>query len=492
MFKNFRALFFENTGIRQTIIKNTFWLAAAEAITGILKIALIVYIIRILGANEYGKFAFAFSFVSIMVILSDLGLIDTTTRELSRSREKEKDFSSILTLDIILSAASLFLMTIGSFFITADPIIRKTIWVLSVFVLISSFFQIFYSFLRSRQKMEYEAGIKIAQLLIIFLFVIFSVSYFKSAVGLGYGYLLANLIALVLLLIFFHFKFQPIELAWNNKIFKLLKISWPLSLGFVTIWIFINITSIFLGYFNLITENGWYGAASKIVLATVIPATLIINSFYPVLSRFYTTSKDGLQKAWDYLMRAMMALAFPILAGGILLAPKIITLLCGPGFEPSVLALQFLIFIAALNFIYYPFAIMLVVSDRQKSNFFLIVLGIAVCAVLNAILIPGFSLFGALLATLIASVLIFVLTVVVSLRTVPVPFLNKEIAMDGAVAAISSIAMYFLISQPLIYNLNIIFILAIGISAYFLILFIFYGNLGKIFFPASAVKNIKI
>ena len=54
----------ENIGIKQTILKNTFWLVSAEAVTGLLRLVLLIYAARILGATEYGKFTFAFSFVS--------------------------------------------------------------------------------------------------------------------------------------------------------------------------------------------------------------------------------------------------------------------------------------------------------------------------------------------------------------------------------------------------------------------------------------------
>src|SRR3990167_7959860 len=122
---NIRELFLENIGIRQTIFKNTFWLTAAEVVIGFLRLGLLIYVARILGATEYGKFTFAFSFVSIIVIFSDLGVIDIVTREFSRDKEKEKEFPAILALDMILSLGSLLLMIFGSFFITSDQYIQR-------------------------------------------------------------------------------------------------------------------------------------------------------------------------------------------------------------------------------------------------------------------------------------------------------------------------------------------------------------------------------
>ncbi len=62
-----RRFFLENLGVKQTIFKNTFWLAVAEGVTKFLKLILIIYVARVLGATEYGKFTFAL-FLSLCLV----------------------------------------------------------------------------------------------------------------------------------------------------------------------------------------------------------------------------------------------------------------------------------------------------------------------------------------------------------------------------------------------------------------------------------------
>jgi len=152
-----------NLGTKQTIVKNTLWLAIAEGITRFLKLFLIIYVARILGATEYGKFTFALAFVSLFAIFSDLGISTITTREIARDQEKEKEFPSLLSLKLVLSIGTLLLICIGSFFITVDPVIRGIIWILGIYIIVSSFASIIYAFFHARQKMEYEAWAKILQ-----------------------------------------------------------------------------------------------------------------------------------------------------------------------------------------------------------------------------------------------------------------------------------------------------------------------------------------
>lgn len=474
MLQKIKGLFLENIGIRQTIFKNTFWLVLAEGITGILGLAVIIYAARILGATEYGKFTFAFSFVSFLVVFADLGIFSIATREFSRDREKEKEFPAILSLGILLDGFALILIVAGSFFITPDAVIQKIIWILSVFILISSFLQLFFSFLRSRQKMEYEAVARITQGLIMAASAFFVIFYIPLAVNLGFGYLFSNIISLVLFLLFFHFYFQPLKLKWDKNVFKLLKVSWPLTFGFMASWIYITITSIMLGYFNLLTENGWYNAASKIAYAAIIPATLIVNSFYPVLSDFFVNSREKLQKNWDHLMRAMIFLAFPIMVGGITLAPRIINSLYGSGFSPSVFTFKFLVIVIGIGFINYPYSTILIVSDQQKKNFISMAIGAVVNIILNFILIPFYGLLGAVISTLIAALTALFLTIIISKYFTPIFLFDKNLLKSGFAACFSGISMFFIVRQPIIYNLNIFLSCAIGGLFYFFIFYLLY------------------
>lgn len=471
---NIKKLFFENIGIRQTILKNTFWLTVAEIIIGFLRLGLLIYVARILGATEYGKFTFAFSFVSVIVIFSDLGVIDIITREFSRNKETEKEFPKILTLDIILSFGALLMMIVGSFFITSDLYIQKLIWMLACFIVSTSFFGIFLAFLRGRQKMEYEAGIKIIHAVILVLVSFLGIFYFPSAIGLAYGYLAGNLFSVIMLLLFFHIHFQHLRLRFDKSIFGVLKISWPLSLGYVPIWIYITVSSIMLGYFGLLTENGWYNAASKIALMAMIPADLIIRSFYPVLSKFFVNAKQELQRSWDYLMSLMVFLVMPVVVGGITLAPKVIDFFYGPGFAPSILAFQLMMVVVGLTFINYPFSVILIISDHQKKNFFLILAGILINMILSVLLIYLYGFYGAIYSVILSSLITLFLTMMISKNFIEISLFNTKLLKYSIVAGVFSYAMFWVINLPFIYNLNIFYSTITGALTYLILCFLFH------------------
>lgn len=461
-----KRYFFKNIGVKQTILKNTFWLILAEVATGLLRLVLLIYVARVLGVTEYGRFSFAFSFVSILVIFADLGIINAFTREFSRDKENERKFSALISLEIIISTVVLFLMIAGSFFITNDLVTRRAIWILSIFILITNFLGVFFAFLRSRQIMEYEALAKTFQTVLMFVFSFSILLFFNSIIGLSFGFLLSNLLTIVVFLLFFHFRFHQIKLIYDKSIFKLLRISWPLSLGFMVSWFYMSISSVLLGYFNLITENGWYGASSKVALTIIMPATFIILSFYPALSSLYATSREKLQGVWNFLMQIMIFLATPVLFGGIILAPEIINFLYGAEFLPSIYILQFLIFAVFFNFVNYPYSLILVASDQQKKNFAVMLFGILTNIILNVVLISKYGLYGANLSTFISSFLTLILTIIVAKYFSSISVFSVDLLKKTMVAISSGLLMSVIIYYLSSISNNVIFLIFVGFLVY--------------------------
>ncbi|OGZ69208.1 MAG: hypothetical protein A3D35_03320 [Candidatus Staskawiczbacteria bacterium RIFCSPHIGHO2_02_FULL_34_9] len=474
MLSKIKEFLFKNTGIKQTVFKNTFWLTLAESIARLSGLILLIYITRILGVNEYGKFTFALSFALIMSIFSDLGIAEISTREFSRDKENEKRLNSIFTLEVLLFISVIVITFISSFFITSDFYIRKIIWILIVYVLIGNIFGIFFSFLRARQKMEYEAIVKICQaslnIVLIFLILLYS----PIATSISYGYLFSSFIVLLSFLLFFSLRFKPVALQFDKNIFNILKISWPLSLGFMPSWIYISLNSIILGYLGLITENGWYSAASRIAIIALIVANLVTRSFYPILSNLFFISKEKTQKAWNYLLESMIFLILPVMIGGLTLAPKIIYSFYGSGFEPSISALKILMLVVAISFINYPYTIIMIVADHQRQNFVFIVIGAIVNIVLDFIFIKMYGFYGILMSTIIASALVLFMTIFYLIRMKLISFFNKRLLGTFLVSMLAGFIMYLTISHRLVYNLNVIFTCLVGALVYFVLFFLLY------------------
>ncbi|MSU54268.1 MAG: flippase [Candidatus Staskawiczbacteria bacterium] len=465
---NIKSLFLENIGTRQTIFKNTFWLIIAEVFSRFLEIILVIYIVRVLGAAEFGKFAFAMAVASMFVSFSGLGLSEIVTREIAYNQDAEKEYPAVLSFKIILGIGIFFLAIAASFFITQDPLIRLIIMALTVFYFFNDIFSIIYAFLRAHQKMEYEAGFKTARSLILIMVVSLVIFKAPSIQNISYGYTVANFLALIAVLVFFHTRFYPLKLSFDGPIWrKFFQLSWPLGLAAIFGAIFINIDSVIMGYLGQTMQNGWYGAARKAVGIIIIPATLVFMSFYPMASKLFKESGKALQKMWDYYMALMIILAFPIIAGGFVMAPKLMSLLYGPGFEPSIPLFQMLIFIAGINFIYYPYALILIVSGQQKKYLFGHAMGAVVNVVLNIILIPRYGPHGAAISAVVTYIILLLSVVTLSRYTTPISIFSRQLCILLSITMLSSLIMFAIVNQLLIYNANIFYLVSIGTLTYF-------------------------
>lgn len=482
-FADVKSLLLDNKTIRQTIFKNTFWLAIAEAVSRLLRLILIIYVARILGATEYGKFTFALAFVSLFLIFYEFGLPLIVTREFSGEKEREKEFYSVLSLKIVLSLGTLILILIGSFFVTSDHVIREIILILALFSLISGFLTIIYAFFQARQRMEYQAWATILQASVVTPVGIFVLLIFPSVTNLSYSYLFSSLVALIFVLCFFHFKVLPLRIFWHKTVWqRFFKMSWPVAFIGLFGVIYTHIDSVMMGYLGYLTETGWYNAAYSIIHVILLPAGFISTSFYPILSKFFKESEGKFQDILQGQMKVMILLAFPLVAGGIALAPKIIIFIYGLKFSPSILAFQILIIIAGFVFLSSPFHYLFIAVNQQKKIFYINAVGAAINIVLNLLLIPRFTLYGAAVATLITYFIMFVLVIFAAKYFALVSLFNSQLTKFLIFAVLATGLMCFLIKQPLVYNLNIILTLIIGTLAYFITFFIFQKIARKIAF----------
>ena len=483
MGRNILTMLLHKQSARQTIFKNTVWLSVGTRLNKLLSLALVIYAARILGAEGYGQFTFALAFASLLMIFSDLGLAAIITREFTHEEYKKEELYSLISFKLTLLFGTLLLIVLSSFIVVREPSVRMVVWALASFFLINSFLGVFHSFFHALQKMEYEAWFEILQTVCIVVFGLFVLFRFPSPQALSYAYLLAALIALFGVLTFFQLRVFPLRIRWDILVWKrFLKMSWPLALISLFGVVYGYIDSVMLGSLNMMAETGWYNAAYKIVMASLVPMGFIGASFYPALSKFSRESKEKLQKAWDYEVEIMIALALPLVVGGILLASKIIYAFYPLEFTPSILAFQILIVTAGLTFLYRPLYDAMIVLNQQQKTFWITMAGAAVNVGLNLLLIPKYSLYGAAVATvgthfLTLFCILFFIKKFTSLR-----FATGRICFTVSAAAAASAIMVVLLQNPLLSLLPIFLLVPIAAGGYFSAFFLLRKYVGLRYF----------
>ena len=110
---------------------------------------------------------------------------------------------------------------------------------------------------------------------------------------------------------------------------------------------------------------GWYNAAYKLVLALAVISDAYYNSVFPVMSKFFVSSKESLKQTYEKSVKYMAILAVPIAVGTTLLADKIILLIFGAEYSHSIIALQILVWFMVFVFTSIGFANLLNSLNKQ-------------------------------------------------------------------------------------------------------------------------------
>jgi len=146
----------------QRIAKNTAALFAAQFVVSILGLILSLFIARSLGDVIFGKFSFALAFVAIFTVFSDFGYNTLLIREVAKDKSQaSKYLNNVLCIRALLSLVifALIVITINVIGFPADT--KNVIYLLGIYILITSFSAVFKVTFRAFEKMEYEAGITI-------------------------------------------------------------------------------------------------------------------------------------------------------------------------------------------------------------------------------------------------------------------------------------------------------------------------------------------
>jgi O-antigen/teichoic acid export membrane protein len=439
---------FRNGSHKQTILKNTLWLSIAEGIVAVANVFLVVYVIRVLGATEYGKFAYALSFVFLFSTLFDFGLSTAVIREFAGRPDEEKHFSAILTLKVLLGMGVVVLIAIATHFITADRLVRQVILVLCAYGFAQEGTNLFYALFRARQQMEIEAVFRVLQTLLLCLFVVVVLLYAPTVLNLSFAYAasaaLALLAVLVLILRTHSALLRP---AFDRSVWKkFLLIGFYLALAKGAGDITTYTDSVVLGSYGMVEQTGLYNAMIKITKLVHLPVGFLTAALFPTLIVLLKESNEKFTKYYRAWMKGTIFFSVLVLFVFLVEADKIILLVFSADFLPATTALKLLIVMSVMVFIYNVYYHILLMSGQQKKIFYTTLVGALINLIANILLIPKYGINGAAIATVATHFGTLCLYVVWSRKYTVVEPIEPGFILTLGAAVISGILMWWGVS----------------------------------------------
>ncbi len=431
----------------QRVVKNSFWLIAQPLILNFISIFVVGYIARTLGQADYGKFVFAFAFVSLFNPLANFGLRAITVREIAEEKNAAGTFAGKMAVFRFFLA----LLAISAVFISINlmgyPQMTKTVvYIASLTILFRTTSTTFQDVFQAHEKMQYVAytriisGLTLTALSVIVLYIGFGL------IELTMVYVFGSLLALILATLFLLKRFTIPKLRIDLSFFKqnLYKGLPFFSPSLVTL-IGTKIGIIFLSKMTGDASVGVYGAANNLVEKLVIVPDGICTAAFPTIAALYKNSRDAAASLFHRAFLSLFLLGLPIAIGTSILARRIVTLIYGDTYTASIFVLQILVWWLFFRFLTSIQGVTLGAIHKEKKNAKIRIITASCGVVLSLLLIPRLKELGLAISMLLMTISYFFLLFVYIKRYLVTSLIKKDVFFKAvAINGIMGVLVFLL------------------------------------------------
>ncbi len=393
-------------GLEFDYIKNTGWVTASRIFGSIASYILIILLTRFLGVKGLGQYSFVFAFASFFFLFSDFGLNGLMIRDLARNKDKISTYASnIFNFKMLLLLISFIIFVITSFFVKQELFFVLLIVGLSIFS--SNVGGFFVNLLRvdvDGKNIALGLLLERSIALVLGAFVLFS---FRSLLL----FVVVLFFSQVIKGVFYYIKSRSFNYSFSFDwpfILSLLKKSYPFFLVAVFATVYVRMDTVMLSFMKGDVVAGWYNAAYKLINAINILPTLILTFGFPTFSYLYKTSKKELKIFLQKLIKFSLFIMSFIIVIVFLSAKWILHFVYGITAVQSVISFKILVVAELFAFLSDIIGTLIAAADRQLLFAKIAGIGAFINLLLNFLLIPILSLYGAAIATGITYIFMFV------------------------------------------------------------------------------------
>lgn len=387
------------------VARNTIVQFAGKMIGSVLAIFTLAVILRYLGQEGFGEYTTVITYVSIFSIIADLGLYLVITREISKEdANEEKLLSNAFTIKIISSLIILTLASLISLLFPYSNTVKMGIVIVSFSFLFILLNQVLIGLFQKHFDMSKIAIGEVAGRIVWLIGAIVITKLNLGLLWLLFSVVLSNFTNFLIVFIASR-KYVKIKFAFDKKLWKkIIKMAAPLALSVVFNLIYFKIATIFLSVIKEEKDVGIYGAPFKVLESLIAFAAIFAGLLLPLLSKFYKENKDKFLEIFRKGVNVLVIFVIPMCIGTIFFAQEIMTLAGGDEFKGSADVLKILIFAVSAIFFSHIFGNTAIACHQQKKIMW-IYMGVALLSViLNLILIPKYSYYGASIAVTISEI----------------------------------------------------------------------------------------
>ena len=379
-----------------SIKKNVAYKSVLTLSTYLINFITFPYVARVLGVERIGLVNFVDNTVNYFLLFATMGVGLLGVREIAAVKEDKKRrdqvYSSMLALNLLFTLVSLgiYLLCISTipklcqydelFYIGTAKILFTVFLVEWFFTGVENFR---YITLRS-------ILIKVLYIISVFLFVR-DTSDYRLYFILTVGVVVLN--ALINQLYIREF----VRVRWNNiQLFKYLKQNVTLGIYTLMTSMYLTFNVMYLGLVSNNTEVGYYTTAFKLYSVILGFFTAFTNVMLPRMSSLLANGeKDRFQELVNRSFSVMATCCIPLILCSMIMAPQIVYILSGPGYEGAILPMRIIMPAAFAVGVAQVLAIQ-VLMPMKKDKVLLIasIIGAVVSLLINLLVVPSVKSVG--------------------------------------------------------------------------------------------------
>jgi O-antigen/teichoic acid export membrane protein len=330
------------------VARNTALRAAAEIVGKLASLLLFAYIARELGEGTLGDFVFALALAQIIWAVAGFGLDRMLLRDVAREREPAIDrlFWNMVAFKLSAGVAGVGLAVLAVWLLGYSATVQQLVAILGlsfIVVLISSSPQTVF---QAYERMEYYFYAAVPNKILAALFGIGALVLGGGIVAVAVGNLAAALLALVLAMLILGWRFaRPSPSVRPREWPQMARASAPFGLQEVLGQIIFRMDIVLLSLFTTSAVVGAYGAAYRVLEATLFLAWSIGTSVLPMYSYLEPGDEPPLERVFEASLKFVTVIMLPVAVVMLVCAEGIVDLLYGlPEFDGAVPVMRWLAF----------------------------------------------------------------------------------------------------------------------------------------------------
>lgn len=392
----------------QKISQQTLWQILGKIASSVSTFIILGLVTRNYGKEGTGVFTLALTYLAVFYMLSDFGFNAHVLKKVTGNRlQVAGEWNKLLGTRILWSVV-LIILAVGllPFLPFASVSFSRAVEFGALAIIGSAIFVTCNLIFQSKLRYDLSVIASGVGALISLLFFWFLTTLHYPVSNLLIAHLISWIIISLVSLLLIKKYFQNIQPLFDVRYIKtLFRDSWPIAATLALNVVYFRADSFMIAYFKNNSDVGIYNVAYSVFQSALVLPTFIMNAYYPLML-------ESLGKVKQVAL-GLLGLSAAGTFATLLLAPLLVEILTGGGFEGSSQSLKILSLGFPAYFLSSLLMWFLIAKGKYRSMFLVYTSGLVLNLILNFLFIPQYSFIAASWTTVISEYAILLMQIFV-------------------------------------------------------------------------------